>query len=614
MELLPDARGINQTRWVSLQNTATPLYVRHNPAYNVHGRDVGLLFGEDDKDTKMLREKKINTGDDLIDENGNVKEAVRQIPELADAIRRITIPSTNHATDVVIYRMRPEALSRGSSTMPHFGRQSAIRAYSDGSRATVKGKIAVGYGVFVTGVATASHASALPEKTSIMEAEARGLSAGIALHDPARDLEVYTDSKGARDWLLRLLKTSELPRRLPLGAVEPLQIAKAVIDSRKTCASAVHHVPSHTTDQQFDAAETERRKEKLQADFGDRADEVAHGNAQADAYAKRSLAQNPPNLMLFSRAHPRYLLFDSQGNAVSDSNKHIRDAVIGKRVQKMHTDHKPPIVKQIDGIPQPPRKTYPFVRKHDIDGHASAKIVKEADPADDRYIRFIIRMRLGLIADKQTRLVRQDDKYHQGRYGGVKVTDDTCDRCKEKVETRYHFCVCAEGNELRKKITEQVKAIINKRSEAYQHDVPCFWAIEQRHKNRWKNQPQWKEIEEQAIEQAAMGIIPKPFVIYLKKSIKWLKEVNVEEIVSEIQRTVITGFQQLWKDRCEAFQEAHKQPRRSAGERAAKRIEARTTRRKKPATPQKKQVRKQRKRPAAQQMKGASEAPRTRLT
>ena len=201
------------------------------------------------------------------------------------------------------------------------------------------------------------------------------------------------------------------------------------------------------------------------------------------------------------------------------------------------------------------RYPYNWLKDDDVHWTYSALLGKDTTKKADKLIRFMIRARRGLFADKQSRLARQGAEYWLRRYGGVQVDDDRCDRCGS-TETRYHFCECEAANDIRQAVTTKIKHLINSHIQDRNviDDIPCFWAREQRHTSHTSDL--WQKIESRQTELSAMGIIPRSFIKFLE-SLKWRPQTDLRKIVAQIQLFIVQGHFDAWTERCKVFTEKH---------------------------------------------------------
>ena len=139
------------------------------------------------------------------------------------------------------------------------------------------------------------------------------------------------------------------------------------------------------------------------------------------------------------------------------------------------------------------------------------------------------------------------------------MKDDICDSCRRETETRFHFCECKTFNDIRTKITNEILRTINGQlhSPIKAAQMPCFWAKEQRHKRPPKV---WVDLLKWNPAHAAMGIIPSDFITKFLEKLRWKDDTNLEDIIAEIQISIVKGHHQAWVERCKAFTAANKNP------------------------------------------------------
>lgn len=418
----------------------------------------------------------------------------------------------------------------------------------------------------------------------ITVAEALALASAVSLHDPERPLAIYTDSQVNLDRLAHFEKHGRLPRTTPLRAIEPLQTVISVIRARKQQGKRtdLKHVLSHTLDRELPQEKREQRKERMHQRYGSDALRIQKGNQRADTLAKSGThKQAQRNLAPHSTALPRFLLVDKNGDPIDNAHKKLHEEYAHLLRKEMLDDTRPPIKRG-----EPARRPYEWLQDEDVHWPYSTLLGKDVSKNTNKLIRFMIRARRGLFADKQTRLARQDSDYWLHRYGGIRVDNDQCDRCGE-TETRFHFCECKAAEGVRAGVTTQIIKLINSYLQPEHHisDVPRFWASEQRHERH--PSALWQKIESRKIEFSAMGIIPDSFVEFLE-SLHWQPQTNVRKIAAQVQILIVQGHFDAWTERCKTFGEKH--TRRAQVERRVRKVQERENRR------QEKQRRRQQKR------------------
>lgn len=537
-----------------VSSTPITIKVSANIAHTADSDSFRHIFPKRDPAWQILKQLNIRKTHQLIDEEGNIHQHLRGTPSLANIIARICITGTHRVVPLILYRLHHSALLRPAhnSALPP---GETLRIFTDASKSESDGNARLGYGIHHPDASAKDNSTPVNGNLNISTVENLAIAAALAGAGNS-PVVIYTDSLNASQTIQHMLKHGKLPKKTPLLAREPAHMTYEILCARRqyNIRSDIQHVMAHSTDGTLSATETERRKLINTQHHGQDAAAVALGNMKADALAKQ--ANTPiPNLTPLSRHLPNFLLVDSEDNVIANPPKLVHDSWQSEykmRALKETRAHLPGCTDT--------RKMYDWLNDDSIDWKRSTYLLKNRDPKLNRLQNFSIRVRRGLIADKQTRLARQQNAFWAKRYD-VKVANDKCDQCAQ-TETRFHFCECPAAADLRAEAKTDILEVINAnlKSAISNAQLPCFWAIELRTQN-----PQadiWKRIESFKTERAAMGMIPNAFVQYLK-GLPWKANTDFEGIIADIQIIVVRCHHLAWVERCAAFNRIHTNPERA---------------------------------------------------
>lgn len=526
------------------------LTVKRNPSHTLPSNSLLNVFYPNDNAINTLHACGINNTDDLIDTNGEVHTHLRDIPQLRPILDRIRVNYYEEKVDPrILHRIQHQSLTQVNPT----NTQHTQRIYTDGSiQRTAPGITVGGFGVHTQDTPAADRSVRTPDCFTIFDNELHGLAAGLANHTAA-PLEAYLDNESVRTHINKILKEGHIPRNTPVLALEPTRMIINALALRRAMhlSTSINTILSHTDDGTLPKEEVKRRNAITKQKYGPLTETIVSGNKRADQLAKESTKKDQQNLVLENRDMPRFLLYDKHGNIIQTPTKCIREAYNAQLLATLRNERRPPVA---PGLSE--RKMYLWLDQSDADWKRSRYLSTNKDPLLDKLQNFAIRARRGLFADKQTRLARQSLPHWNKRYGNIMVKDDRCDRCGQ-TETRFHFCECPAAEPLRRTATHKIVALINSHLEKRISDIPIFWAREGRH---GPSVPElWKNIENRDVAQAAMGIIPAPFITWLR-SLKWKDNTNTEEIVARIQIIIVQAHHNAWNERCKTFNAKHLTP------------------------------------------------------
>jgi exonuclease III len=533
------------------------IHVKENEAWLLPSNSLKLIFKADDRALKALRLVDVHTTDDLIDAQGRIHTHLRNIQTLKETLRRICKPDTYDVIPLILQRLDHcsltiEIIPQAENGLVEIFTDASIQQQDHGEQKT-------GYAVHVPNHPMIDYVQPLDSILSTADAEAHGIAAALSI-GTSNKVIVYTDSKVTKDRLDYIAKHERLPKAIPLLAREPLDVITRACKRRRQrlTTTMIETVLSHTDDKSLPEAKEKARRLAMANKFGERAQSIIQGNKKADELAKEIAKYQAPDLNPLSKSLPRFITIDATGRLIPDPARVIKDANTMRRMTELLKERREAI-----DVGGPQRTMYGWLGTQGIDWRRSSYLGRNTDPALDRLQNFAIKLRRGLIADKQTRKARQGHPYWaQRRYNGVMVKDDICDACQKETETRFHFVYCEHNSPIRANITKKVLDIINEHLKEQINDTPVFWAPEQRHRfisPRNKKRTTWVNIEKHAPENAAMGIIPEDFTRFLEQ-LDWLDNTDLESIMAEIQIEIVRGHHLAWIERCKAFTNANRTP------------------------------------------------------
>ena len=509
---------------------------------------------------ETLRRLRITQFEQIVDDNGNFRE-VREIwagipgeykmdmteiegERMLNHVRRlICVGRSSHVYPLILARWEHRTALQGIEQQGE-----KIELWTDGSKSADSECIGIFFGEENKKNTSFKFRGV---GRSIFEIEAMAICDAISMHDPRKDLVIYSDNEGAVNTVSQPEGRRQLKVKHPI-ARERVALAERVLQLRELSGKTtiVKHVFSHLLDDGNDmpAMEKIRKRSIMAKKFGNNTGRILQGNAEADRLATKARDTFPRLWRDESREDAPFCARDVNGILIVDLKDFLRDRQRRRMNATLRNERY--------------QSHHEWRNNENIDRKASGSVMRVRSRKLSNLQNYISRARRTLIPCNGEAAFRADNEWLvQYKYGGVAVEEPFCLLCGE-YEDKFHFTECEKLKQhrtnIRKRVNESMEKIAGRKIPVLSN----FWGTkrEREEENTEDNGVvKCKKLESFPTELAARGVLPAGLSPLLTRLLGNDSEV-ISQATLEIQTAVTQGFHSAYKDKCKRWNERYRKP------------------------------------------------------
>jgi hypothetical protein len=364
----------------------------------------------------------------------------------------------------------------------------------------------------------------------------------LSLHDPNRELRIYTDNESTVKSITKLMTDPEPVIREHPQIVEAVTMAKNVLASRNQ-QTEITHIYSHLLDGKMPKEMKDSKMAKMEEKFkGEDLGVILHMNKLVDERAA-SAASNQceqRQVIPLSLEDGDYIAYNRTGQRVFDVRAEVKKKQIEDRWNRLQEE-----AKESEHIG--------YIRRKNIDWKYAGLIYQGKSKEAIKLQNFVTRARRTLFPNKLTWSAEWDwktgtfqqpsdfriEKHHGGR---VMTKMPTCDSCEE-LDHRTHWIVCEHWKDDRAAIKKKVLKIIRKHNSNVV-DIPVWWD----HTAPRSGKKEWKKLEESDAGIAVRALTPEGVTNLLQQGCNIAKD-KISTTLSDIVTTIVRHYKEIWQKR-----------------------------------------------------------------